>query len=151
MPTPTPVPMPTPTPGCTGYNLLYYVRFVDNTDKNQYMPDIYVCHNFSRDLISNLRIIGYDAHMVIIHQNGYGEPHAIVAVFLPDNTMALIEPQTDQLVNDVYDLNHDGLIHYYEENSNIWVNYNTGTLEGYGDMSDYYIEDGLIIVDVDYN
>ena len=146
--TPEPIPEPTSEPELNCDYIWWYIQKVDNTDKNSYVPQIYDCDHFARDLIENLLEIGADAHLVAVAEdNGL---HAIVMIFCSDGGILLVEPQTDEDVFSYYDRDGDGALEFYNENDVIYIEYDTGTLEWYGEKSDWLTDDGLIIVDMDY-
>lgn len=123
-----------------------YIVNVDTTDRNKYIDDVYMCGDFSEDLVDNLVRLGIDAHYAAVD---YGA-HAIVIIFCEDGIL-LIEPQEDSNVFSEYDLNNDGHLEYYEENDRIWVDMSDHSICWFGNERDWYTADGLIIVDMDRN
>ena len=137
----------TPTTEPTCQDIFDYIYYVDTTDENTYSFPNYVCHHFARDLIDNLRAHGIDAHMVVLFDGE--ECHAIVGIYC-EGSLLLIEPQRDEDVFSYYDLNIVGKLSYYKENDQIWIDYNTGELHCFGDINNWYGEDGIIIIDMDW-
>ncbi len=98
----------------------------DQTDKHEYIPGIYVCHNFAVDVIKNADKENIHAGYVTLYYNST-PIHAIVAFKTSDKGLIFLEPQCDvlfteekmeQMVNNgKYDINityTDGYIEYKE-------------------------------------
>ncbi len=68
----------------------------DQTDQNQYIKDVYDCHNFAADVNLNAEAEGLRAAYVNISFPDIG--HAIVAFDTVDKGIVYIEPQHDDEV-----------------------------------------------------
>ena len=68
----------------------------DQTDQNQYIEDVYDCHNFAADVNLNAEATGLRAAYVNIAFPDIG--HAIVAFDTVDKGIVYIEPQHDDEV-----------------------------------------------------
>lgn len=124
-PTPNPIPIPTPTPKpLTTLERLKQDITIDQTDKNQYILDVYDCAYFARDLDIYLDFRGWDSYEVYIFTNGWENGHAVVGIIYEVNNKSclyLVEPQTDESCFNKYDGNHDGSIRHYMEYSDLYI------------------------------
>ena len=68
----------------------------DQTDKNPYIPDVYICLNFAADVKNNAFKAGYRCGFVYIE---FPESaHAIICFNTTDHGLIFIEPQDDRIV-----------------------------------------------------
>ncbi|RLE37113.1 hypothetical protein DRJ17_07240 [Candidatus Woesearchaeota archaeon] len=68
----------------------------DETDKNPYIPGVYVCLNFAADVKNNAFKAGYRCGFVYIE---FPESaHAIICFNTTDHELIFIEPQDDRIV-----------------------------------------------------
>ena len=69
----------------------------DNTNLNPYMPEYYVCYDFTADFIENALQEGYRCGFVYIEFSD--SAHAIVCFDTTDSGLIFVEPQTDEIVS----------------------------------------------------
>ncbi len=65
----------------------------DNTNRNKYIENGYVCRHFATDLNNNAEKAGFRCAFVILTFRNY--QHSIVAFNTTDNGLIFIEPQYD--------------------------------------------------------
>jgi hypothetical protein len=114
----------------TESDLLLFLA-ADHTNERSYRENEYVCAHFSRDLKANARMAGWnfsfiliyftinftetrierrqidqttvlETHNIIVHT--YAGSHAANAVYLSDESLVYIEPQSDQIYRNLPDL-----------------------------------------------
>ena len=69
----------------------------DNTNLNLYMPEYYVCYDFTADFIENALQEGYRCGFVYIEFSD--SAHAIACFDTTDSGLIFVEPQTDEIVS----------------------------------------------------
>lgn len=88
----------------------------DQTDKNPYIPGVYICLNFAADVKNNAFKAGYRCGLVYIE---FPESaHTIICFNTTDYGLIFIEPQDDRIVNVVLG------IRYWKDNGYKPPNYN---------------------------
>lgn len=75
---------------------------LDNTDKNIFIENEYVCVHFADDLIKNASKYNIELYMGGTTLKD-GSPHALV-VYYSNKNITIIEPQTDEIIYDVNNL-----------------------------------------------
>jgi len=83
-------------PSYPTYNEIREFVAKDQTDKKTYIPGVYVCHNFSVDVIKNAYENNIHAGYVSLENNGT-PIHAIVVFNTCDRGLIFLEPQMDVL------------------------------------------------------
>ena len=71
----------------------------DNTDKNSFVEDTYVCSHFARDVCNNAEAEGLRCALVEIRYSDRG--HSIIAFNTTDEGLVFFEPQSDEIVKPV--------------------------------------------------
>ena len=71
----------------------------DETDKNKFVEDIYVCSHFTRDVCNNAENEGLRCAFVEIRYSDGG--HSIIAFNTTDEGLVYFEPQSDEIVKPV--------------------------------------------------
>lgn len=79
-------------------NILAFMVFQDNTDKHEYIPDVYVCRHFAYDFVANATVAGLRCGYVTLRFENGGS-HAVVAFNTTRYGTVFIEPQDDYFVD----------------------------------------------------
>lgn len=128
--------------------------YSNNISNNTYTEN-YSCGHYSQDLVIalNEEFPMLSAHVVLVNKIDEGF-HAVVGIFYQNpqadvELLILYEPQTDEDVTFLYDLNRDGVIDYLLENElKIAYEWETNCLTYNGNITDFYGNDGLVLVDL---